>query len=140
MPHDYEVTSLNLNTKPITSQRMAEDGIRLSVMSRHTLQDGITPDNEIAENSFDEHWPELGPPPKLIGDWYKRGLLWDDFARRYNAYLETVPKQVESLLGLLVCTQTVTLLCIEPEPEHCHRRLLAEYCQEWNEQIRLHIQ
>lgn len=141
MPHYNETPPcLNIITKPITSERTEEDGVRLSVMSRHTRTDGITPDPEIINSSFDEHIPKLGPPPELIGDYYKRGLSWNGFAEQYVAYLENTPEQIDNLLCLLVIRSTITLLCIESKPEHCHRRLLAEHCQKRYGRIALDIQ
>lgn len=141
MPHSNESSlSLNLNTKPIKSERAVEDGIRLSVMSRHTHPDGVAPDIEITENSFDEHWPELGPPPKLIGAYYKRGLPWKEFAEQYTHYLQANPEHTERLIGLLAIQKTVTLLCVEDSPDYCHRRLLAEHCTKTGNRINLNIQ
>jgi len=43
-----------LHTKSIRSARKESDGLRISIMSRHTLKDGKTPDLEITNASFDE--------------------------------------------------------------------------------------
>ena len=43
-----------LYTKSIIKQKSLEDGCRISVMSRHTLNDGITIDSRILPDSFDE--------------------------------------------------------------------------------------
>ena len=102
--------------------------VRISVMSRHTLSDGITPDARITRDLFDEHLPELAPPSKLVGDYYKRGMLWEKYVEEYNAYLRTIGGVVLRLAERS-CEQDITLLCIESTPEKCHRRLLAEECK-----------
>ena len=48
-----------LKSKCILSSKKPEDGTRISIMSRHTLNDGKTPDERITEDSFDIHQPEL---------------------------------------------------------------------------------
>lgn len=118
-----------LRTKSIRLGREPDDGIRISVMSRHTLTDGVTPDPEITPNLYDDWWPELAPPPKLIGDHYKRDLPWDEFEQRYIDHIRSpqTAKQMENLISL-VLVKSVTLLCVEDTPQRCHRRLLAQEC------------
>ena len=118
-----------LRTGCIKNPRRPEDGLRVSVMSRHTLADGVTPDPEITDALFDEHWVILAPPPTLVGDYYKRGLSWGSFAVRYAKYLERedVQPAVWRIIELAK-TGNITVLCIEPSPEQCHRRLLAAAC------------
>lgn len=97
-------------------------------MSRHTLPDGVTPDPAIRSELFDWWWPELAPPPALIGAYYKRGLRWERFEEKFLKYLFSAE---EKLCELVVLAQSadVTILCIEEHPAHCHRRLIALACQ-----------
>lgn len=121
---------MTLFTKCILKEVKKDDGLRISVMSRHTLNDGVTPDSRITGSSFDEHYPELAPSPKLIGDYYKRGLSWDEFMVRFREQIQSASAQV--ILGEIAAmsiSENVTLLCIEDEPHFCHRRLLAEECK-----------
>ncbi len=77
-----------LKTKSIFAEISPEDGLRISVMSRHTLNDGITPDTRITPNlSYDEHRVELAPPARLVGMWYRKTIDWAGFANEYSAYL-----------------------------------------------------
>lgn len=116
-----------LKTKCILAPKKYSDGLRISVMSRHTLEDGTTPNVEITGDSFDVHRTEFAPPLRLIGDHYKRDLTWEKFESRYLNYLENVYEQVRQLAESAL-TQDITLLCIEESPKRCHRRLLAEEC------------
>ncbi len=119
-----------LKTESIRRHKSSTDGLRISVMSRHTLNDGVTPDLQILPTSFDIWMKELAPPQTLIGDYYKRGLSWEEFEDRYKKFLREGTTQlfIGALLKLLQ-TQTITLLCVEDTPEQCHRRLLAEECK-----------
>ncbi|MDO9231385.1 MAG: hypothetical protein Q7U36_02815 [bacterium] len=46
---------------------------RISVMSRHTKEDGVTPDERIVEGvTFDEWQKDFAPPVKLIGAYYRK--------------------------------------------------------------------
>lgn len=120
-----------LFTKCILGEREVSDGVRISVMSKHTLNDGQTPDPRITSDKYDEHLPLLSPSPKLIGDYYRRGLPWVKFAERYLEQIRQ-PAVLSQVSGLaLRALQTdITLLCIEESPTRCHRRLLAQECRD----------
>ncbi|MAF99004.1 MAG: hypothetical protein CMH61_00170 [Nanoarchaeota archaeon] len=128
-----------LYTKCIFKEIELSDGIRISVMSRHTLNDGKTPDPRITPQCFDEWLQELAPPAKLIGDYYKRDLPWEDFERRYTHHLRTqsVSTLVQSLAERATLTD-ITLLCVEETTERCHRRLLAAECQTYEKSLEIH--
>jgi uncharacterized protein YeaO (DUF488 family) len=127
-----------LYTKSILKEKIPEDGVRISVMNRHTLNDGATPDNRIIEDSFDERLQVLAPPSRLLGDYYKRGLTWEHYESRYFKHLRcpNVAEEVKRLASRAV-RQDITLLCIEDSPEFCHRRLLAEECQKYESSLQV---
>ncbi len=119
-----------LYTKCIFHPATPEDGIRISVMSRHTLKDGRTPDPRITPAHYQEWLRILAPPPKLVGGWYKKRLTWEAFEQHYVNYLqEKEPTQQVHKLAQRALENDITILCVEETPEHCHRRLLAEECQ-----------
>lgn len=60
-----------LFTKSIHKPVQPEDGYRISVMSRHTLSDGKTPDPLITGKSYIEWWKDLAPRDTLVGAWYR---------------------------------------------------------------------
>lgn len=119
-----------LRTKCIHAAREPQDGYLISIMSRHTLSDGVTPDPGIGPDSFDAWWTELAPPQRLVGDYYRRGLPWEVFATRFADYLEgrAPRRRLRDLVYIAMCGD-VTLLCVEATPERCHRRLVAEAAQ-----------
>jgi len=114
-------------TACILSNRSPADGVRVSVMSRHTLNDGITPDARIDSSRFDLHYPDLAPSPRLIGDYYKRALSWLDFEAKFREEMKQ-PKAISAMDKVIKMARkgNVTLLCIEEGDEMCHRRLLVE--------------
>ncbi len=117
-----------LYTKCILAPREVADGLRVSVMSRHTHDDGITPDERICD--YDKHLPELGPSPVLIGSYLKRNLSWEAFAKRYLAEMRRpLAHRCVVSLAATALVSDVTLLCIERGVTYCHRGLLAELCQ-----------
>lgn len=122
---------MSLFTKCILKDKDKKDGVRISVMSRHTQNDGVTPDARITIGSFDEHYPELAPSLVLIGDYYKRDLPWAQFEIRFRKQIrESASAQV--ILGeiaVMSLCENVTLLCIEDKHHFCHRRILTEECR-----------
>lgn len=120
-----------LRTKCIHLPVSAEDGYRISVMSRHTLNDGITPDPRITETSFNGWWKALAPPVKLLGDYYKRGMPFATFQDRYRDFLlnDAAPKMKLKELVWYAMRETTTILCAETDYAQCHRLLIAEECK-----------
>ena len=121
---------MTLFTKSILAPKSETDGTRISVMSRHTLNDGITPNPEITEDSYDEWLPELAPTPKLIGDYYKRGLSWEEFSESFEKLIQEEKRAILiQQIAKRALFETITLMCVEEDPEHCHRKILAEECK-----------
>lgn len=113
---------------------------RISIMNRHTLVDGITPDPQINAQSYDRWEQSVAPPSRLLGDYYKRGLPWEEFERQYLLHIQK-PELAPKLIGLiqLGLLRDITLLCQEETPERCHRRLLAEECQRIKKELEVVI-
>lgn len=72
------------------------------------------------------HMPELAPTEEILTAYRKEKGPWDAYERAFRALLEQ--RQVEKLLQRKVLDRGC-LLCSEPEPDHCHRRLIAEYLE-----------
>lgn len=75
-----------------------------------------------------EHRPELAPTPEILAA-YKRDGDWPAYER---AFLPLLEERAAEQVGeqLLTIYQRPSLLCAEPTPDHCHRRLVAEYLAE----------
>lgn len=129
-----------LRTKCILSPIEADDGLRISIMSRHTLNDGITPDVRITLDKYNLWWNFLAPPQRLVGDYYLRGLSFEKYEKRFLEYLRTPEMRARvSELANRCLDETITLLCIESTPEYCHRRLVAEECKFYRPKLVLDI-
>jgi uncharacterized protein (DUF488 family) len=73
------------------------------------------------------HEPLLAPTQEMLDAYKKRKGSWDEYAQRFLA-LMTERKIEDRIPGALFKVSTV-LLCSEPTPKHCHRRLVLEYLQ-----------
>lgn len=69
--------------------------------------------------------PEMSPTEDLLGQ-YREDKSWDEYEVGFRDLLEE-----RSLITQLDRSwweaQSACLLCSEHEPDHCHRRLVAEY-------------
>lgn len=112
----------------ILKPRELGDGLRVSVMSLHTLNDGKTPDHRI-DGMYDIWMPELSPGKKLVGSWYKGKISWEEFKNEYREKLNSMDcKFMIHLLKnrIIPKYETITVMCIEENPEECHRSILLE--------------
>lgn len=125
-----------LYTKCIHDPVSLEEGILISIMSRHTLNDGKTPDPKITRDKYLFHFPFLGPSPELIGAYYRKKISWDNFARGYLLEMESEKDFIEEI-AMQSRMVNITLECVERKqdfPENdlrCHRKLLADLCKEY---------
>ncbi len=73
------------------------------------------------------HVPELTPTQEMLDQYRKQKGGWDAYERSFRALLrkrrieDTVPREV---------MDGGCLLCSEDRPDHCHRRLVAEYLRD----------
>jgi uncharacterized protein (DUF488 family) len=86
--------------------------------------------SEICEIDY-VHLADLAPTQDILDAYKKNGGEWPVYEERFLALMaarrieETVDKNV---------IDGGCLLCSEPTPEHCHRRLVAEYLRgKWGE-------
>lgn len=70
-------------------------------------------------------------PTKDLLDRYKKGKTsWEQYVEEYNRLIET-RKMTEKFESKYSGYKNILLLCSEPTPMQCHRRLLAEaVCKE----------
>lgn len=69
--------------------------------------------------------PEYAPTKEILSAYQKKELDWPGYTAQYNALMEQRGKYRE-FTKKFAPYRTVCLLCSEPTPEKCHRRLLAE--------------
>ncbi len=80
-----------------------------------------------------EHSPLLAPTQDILDDFKKRKEMpWDEYEERFLTLLRE--REVENVLSREDFAKRTVLLCSESTPEHCHRRLVAEYLKRhWGE-------
>jgi uncharacterized protein (DUF488 family) len=85
-----------------------------------------------------EYLLELAPTKEILSE-YRAGHDWARYARQFEALLSerNIP---ECLDKLAFETTTSCLLCSEPTPKQCHRRLVAErLASSWPEVEIIHL-
>ena len=70
------------------------------------------------------HAPHLAPTQEIMDEYRKNGGDWSAFERMYLELIDS--RRVDSLPDAETL-DGACLLCSEAGPEHCHRRLAAEY-------------
>jgi uncharacterized protein (DUF488 family) len=73
------------------------------------------------------HEPLLAPTQEML-DTYKKAK--GDWAEYEVKFLELITqRKIETCVERSLFDRPAVLLCSEPTPEHCHRRIVAEYLQ-----------
>ena len=71
------------------------------------------------------HEPLLAPTDELLDGLRLGRLTWDEYEPRFLALLRE--RRVQEVLSPTLIASRSVLLCTEPTPDHCHRRLVAEH-------------
>lgn len=74
------------------------------------------------------HEPLLAPTKEMLDDYKKRRGTWGEYERRFLDLMSA--RKVEEKLDRGTFAIPTVLLCSEPKPDHCHRRLVLEYLQQ----------
>lgn len=72
-----------------------------------------------------EHEPRLAPTQDILDAYRKRKGDWEVYEREFRALIES--RGIDRELSPTAFAQRTALLCSEATPEHCHRRLVAEF-------------
>ena len=70
------------------------------------------------------HIPQLAPTKEILDAYKKKEISWSKYEQRFKDLLNS--RKAHTLLGSSEINMTC-LLCSEPTPEKCHRRLVAEF-------------
>lgn len=83
------------------------------------------------------HRPDLAPTGALLDAYRKHGGDWDVYRR---GFLEVIAeREIEKHLPRALMADSC-LLCSEEAPDHCHRRLIAEYlANKWGDVEIIHL-
>jgi uncharacterized protein (DUF488 family) len=74
------------------------------------------------------HEPLLAPTQALLDEYRKAKGGWENYERRFLALMRE--REVERKIDRHLFDIPTVLLCSEATPEHCHRRLVAEYLRD----------
>ncbi|HEV2618949.1 MAG TPA: DUF488 domain-containing protein [Acidobacteriaceae bacterium] len=72
-----------------------------------------------------EHEPLLAPTQQMLDSFKKHKGAWADYEREFLSLMQS--RRIETALDRDRFAAPTVLLCSEPTPEHCHRRLVLEY-------------
>lgn len=73
------------------------------------------------------HLPQLAPTSEILDSYKKRGGEWPLYERQFLDLMRA--RKIEETITRETF-DGACLLCSEEKPEHCHRRLVAEYLKE----------
>jgi uncharacterized protein (DUF488 family) len=77
------------------------------------------------------HLPELAPTQDILDAYKKNAGNWQTYEGQFLTLL--AKRRIEAILDKNLIAGGC-LLCSEATPEHCHRRLVAEYlCEKWGD-------
>ncbi len=77
------------------------------------------------------HLPALAPTQDILDGYKKNGGDWSAYERQFLQLMST--RRIEMSIDKELLSGGC-LLCSEPTPDHCHRRLVAEYLRgKWND-------
>lgn len=80
------------------------------------------------------HAPLLAPTQEMLDSYKKRGEGWDEYKRKFLQLMQE--RRIEETWSLEL-HDTDCLLCSEEKPDHCHRRLVAEYLAAHHDDLRI---
>jgi len=84
------------------------------------------------------HEPMLAPTQQMLDNYKKRKGPWEEYERGFLALM--MERRIEDKLNKSILTLPTALLCSEPLPQHCHRRLVLEYLQrKWSDLTIRHL-
>jgi len=70
------------------------------------------------------HEPFLAPTKEILDAYKKKEITWPEYEKRFNDLL--ISRKANALISSSEL-HMACLLCSEPTPEKCHRKLVAEF-------------
>jgi uncharacterized protein (DUF488 family) len=80
------------------------------------------------------HLPELAPTDEILDAYKKKKIGWPEYQIQFNNLLSE--RMIENMMRDKLSDRDC-LLCSEATPDHCHRRLVAEYLKNKFEEINI---
>lgn len=82
------------------------------------------------------HCPDYAPTREILDNYKKKVILWREYEIMYHELMAS-RNNAADFAERCAGYENVCLLCSEAQPEHCHRRLLAEIIIAADPKIRL---
>ena len=76
-------------------------------------------------NAEYRHCDEFAPSEELLSKYRKKEITWEEYEEIFDGIMDK-RGACEKFPSKFAAYDKVCLLCSEPTPEHCHRRLVAE--------------
>jgi uncharacterized protein (DUF488 family) len=84
------------------------------------------------------HDPLLAPTQTMLDDYKKKKGDWQLYEEQFLDLMKH--RQIEKHLEKTLFNTSTVLLCSEPTAEHCHRRLVLDYLQDfWRDLKVIHL-
>jgi uncharacterized protein (DUF488 family) len=84
------------------------------------------------------HEPLLAPTQDMLDTYKKKKGSWTDYERDFLQLM--AERQIETRIARTLLAGPSVLLCSEPTPEHCHRRLVLDYLRtKWEDVVPVHL-
>ncbi len=72
-----------------------------------------------------KHYIEFAPTKDILNDYKNKHITWDEYVVRYTKLI-TQRGEYSNFTNEFSGYENICLLCSEPNPEKCHRRLIAD--------------
>ncbi len=83
-----------------------------------------------------KHEPLLAPTQEMLDEYKKNKGSWEEYEQRFLSLM--AERRVEEKLDTGIFAIPTVLLCSEPKPDHCHRRLVLQYLQQKWSNLTIH--
>jgi uncharacterized protein (DUF488 family) len=84
------------------------------------------------------HESRLAPTQEMLDAYKKEKGTWADYEKKFLDLM--MARKIEERIDQSLFDVPAVLLCSEPTPEHCHRRLVVEYLQgKWSDLKSKHL-
>ena len=80
------------------------------------------------------HLPEFAPSKDILDSYHAKNIDWQVYESKFTELLES-RNPIMQIRGLNI--DHSCLLCAEPKPDKCHRRLVANYIKQYYPEIQI---
>lgn len=74
-----------------------------------------------------KYMPNFAPTKEILDAYKKKQISWDEYVRRFSKLI--IERNIQKTITAEEL-DNACLLCSEPTPEQCHRRLVSEYLKD----------